>query len=935
MSAYKNTINLPQFKLDMKADLPRSEPVILAQWRQEQDYDTVIKNRQGQASYTIHCGPPYANGRLHGGHLIPNILKDIVVRSRSMAGFDTPFVPGWDCHGLPIEWKVELALKKEGRNKTDISRRDFRQLCRDYALNWLTAQKGDWQRMGCLADWENPYITMAPATEASIIRTLGKVAESGLLYRDYRPVMWSPVERTALAEAEIEYADKTSTAVHFTFALEARRDEYLVAWTTTPWSIPGNQAVAVHNEIDYVLLRQANDSRGFWVSEERANDFIKAAGLTAAEVTDCCNGAALAGLNAVHPFYNRSVPVIHSNHVTAVDGTGVVHIAPAHGLEDFDLGRAYSLPLHSLVDGSGQYEGSAPDLSRTGQKLAGVAIHNAEQLIIDELAAAGSLLASQPYTHSYPVSWRSKTPLIYRTTSQWFIAMDKPYTSDGKTLRERALEEIRNVEWTPEDGHNRLAGMLRDRPDWCISRQRVWGVPIPIMKNTADDSYILDNAVFSHISGIVKQNGIDAWDEFPAADLLPPGWAKANGVDPARLHKETDILDVWFDSGASYQHVLKERSGLAYPADLYLEGSDQHRGWFQSSLLLSLITDNQAPFRQVATHGFLVDSEGKKISKSSGNGADAITLMERYGADNLRLWVASSNYSGDIKFGPEIMAGVQENYRKIRNTLRFVLGNISDYREEEHAVPFDKLPEMERWALARYAKASDEIAKGYEQIIPSAAVRALVEFCGNDMSNKYLDMRKDTLYCDVANAPERRAAQTVLHHIAKGLLTHMAPVLPFTADQAWRLMNGPGSPVYAQPFYTGPAEWRAPSLIDRWETVLSIRDQVNVAIEQGRAAGAFARSAQLDLHVKALPDAANILLEIGNLSAVFQTASVRVEPAQKFTIEINPSANPPCPRCRISYEPVADDLCRRCFNAVSVNSSFAQQSHSVKEKLTP
>ncbi len=919
MDNLKDTLNLPQTDFPMRATLPQSEPQILGRWQAERDYDTLRRARAGASKFVLHCGPPYANGPLHNGHLVPNLLKDIVVRSQSMAGHDTPYIPGWDCHGLPIEWKVERGLKEQGKNKNDISTRDFRALCRATANEWIMHQKADWQRMGCLGDWDNPYLTMDYANEAGILQEMYKLAQAGLMYKDFRPVMWSTVEQTALAEAEIEYQDKESTALYFSFPIVGQDGHHLVAWTTTPWSIPSNRALAVGEDISYVGILGQN-GQTYWVAQDLADAFAKIIGVESPAKVTPKKGTDFAGLTSRQPLFNTDIPIVLGHHVTTDSGTGVVHIAPSHGVEDFEIGKNNGLDLACYVDGTGRYVTTMPALPHTDQALAGVGIKEAEALILAELEASGRLLYKHKLTHSYPVSWRSKAPLIYRSTSQWFVALDKPFDANGKTLRQIALEQIDTVAWIPEEGRNRIYGMIADRPDWCISRQRLWGVPIALFRNIKTGAYIFDTAVFDHVAQQIAAHGIDAWTDMSVTDLLPANWLATQGLTADDLAKETDILDVWFDSGATYAHVVQAREGMRFPADMYLEGSDQHRGWFHSSLLLSCATTGQAPYKQVLTHGFVVDGKGKKVSKSLGNGADAGELMAKHGADILRLWVAFADYKGDVKISPEILDGVTESYRKLRNTLRYMLSNLYDFTADK-AVNHKDMPVLEQAVLARFAAVQAEAMEAVNSYKFYRAVQAWQNFCAVDLSSIYFDIRKDALYCETPDSVKRRACQTVLLHLFKGIVTSLAPFMPFTADEAWRTQFGADKPIYLETFYTLPAGLNTDAALACWDRIIEVRSAVYGLIEATlRAPGHVKAASEVDVKLT-LPDRSN-LPDAAALQEILICAAVSIQDGD-FAVAVQKTEDEKCPRCR-NHRPLnASGLCTRCDNAVAITTKAA------------
>ncbi|MES2728658.1 MAG: isoleucine--tRNA ligase [Pseudomonadota bacterium] len=918
MDNLKDTLNLPQTEFPMRGNLPQREPEILAQWQGEQDYTTLRQARAGAKKFVLHCGPPYANAPLHNGHLVPNMLKDIVVRTKAMSGYDTPYIPGWDCHGLPIEWKVERGLKEQGKNKADISTADFRALCRATANEWIAHQKNDWQRMGCLGDWDQPYLTMDYVNEAGILGEMYKLAQSGLMYKAFRPVMWSTVEQTALAEAEIEYQDKESTALYFAFPIVGQDDHYLVAWTTTPWSIPSNRAVAVGADITYKGIRPQGVTATYWIAEDLAADFAKIIDADTAETIGHKPGSAFIGLESRQPLFDTPIPIVAGHHVTTDSGTGVVHIAPSHGVEDFEIGKINALDLACYVDNGGRYVAEMPVLPQTNEPLAGLSLKEAEPLILAELSTTDRLLYTHKITHSYPVSWRSKAPLIYRSTSQWFVALDKPFGKDGKTLRDIALQQIDAVNWVPEEGRNRIYGMIKDRPDWCISRQRLWGVPIALFRNKKTGDYIFDSAVFSHVTQQIAKSGIDAWTDLSTTDLLPAGWLNANGMDAADIEKETDILDVWFDSGSTYAHVVQTREGMQFPADLYLEGSDQHRGWFHSSLLLSCATNAQAPYRSVLTHGFVVDGKGKKLSKSLGNGANAGELMAKYGADILRLWVASADYKGDIKTSPEILDGVTESYRKFRNTIRYMTGNLYDFTLDQ-AVAYADLPDLEKAMLARFAAVQAEAQENLNSYKFYRAIQVWQNFCAVDLSSIYFDIRKDTLYCEKPNSLKRRACQTVLLHLFKGIVTALTPFMPFTADEAWRSFFGADKPIYLETFYTLPADVQDAAMLDRWNRILEIRSAVNAMVETTlRAPGHVKANSEVDV-VLALPDRAAMPGEDA-LQEILICASVTLTDGP-FTVQVSKTTAAKCPRCWNHRTVGSSGVCGRCDAATNLKSA--------------
>ena len=787
---YRSTVFLPRTAFPMKAGLAEAEPRWLERWRAQDLYAARRAARAGREPFIFHDGPPYANGDIHIGHAMNKVLKDLVVRSQALLGRDAQFVPGWDCHGLPIEWKIEEEYRKLKRAKDDVPPAEFRARCREFAAHWVGVQKAQFQRLGVLADWDNPYLTMDYAAEAAIVAELLKFAQTGQLYRGAKPVMWSPVEQTALAEAEVEYEDVTSTQIDVAFEiLEAPGAPELVGalalvWTTTPWTIPVNQAIAYGPEVAYLLCGLESGDRECRV-------------LVAADLREAVAGrlggalqplaelapSALAGTVARHPmhrlggFFARPRPFLAGDFVTTDQGTGLVHMAPDHGEDDFALCKAHGLDPVFAVEPDGRYRADWPWLGGQGSVI-NPKFNAPDGPICADLRAAGALLsAAQDYRHSYPHSWRSKARLIYRATPQWFIAIDRPLEPDGLTLRQRALAAIEATRFVPERGRNRIRSMVEGRPDWLISRQRAWGVPITLFVNRRTGEYLRDPDVDARIVAAIEQGGADAWFDADAQLLL------GNAYSAEEWERVTDILDVWFDSGSTHAFVLGPRHGVAQ-ADLYLEGSDQHRGWFQSSLLESVGTRGHAPYRAVMTHGFTLDGEGRKMSKSLGNVVDPLKVIETAGADVLRLWVASSGYFDDVRIGKEVLAGTSEQYRKLRNTLRYLLGALDGWDEAERVSAQD-MPELERWVLHRLAELSVRLRNAAEGFDFTDYISALSGFANSDLSAFWFDVRKDSLYCDAPDSLRRRAVRTVMDTLFHALVRWLSPILVFTAEEAW------------------------------------------------------------------------------------------------------------------------------------------------------
>jgi isoleucyl-tRNA synthetase len=888
---YSKTLFLPETPFPMRGGLPQKEPEILARWQRLNLYERLREGSRGRAKFVLHDGPPYANGNIHIGHALNKILKDLVTRSQQMLGFDSNYVPGWDCHGLPIEWKIEEQYRSMGGAKPDLSHPEafvaFRRECRAFAEHWLDVQREEFKRLGVVGDWDRPYSTMAFAAEAQIAREIMKFATSDQLYRGSKPVMWSVVEKTALAEAEVEYQDYQSDTVFVAFPLKEAilrergwRDDgtgysksalntaldgsSIVIWTTTPWTIPGNRAISYSSRIPYGLYHVTAASENNWakvgatyiLADNLAETVFRAAKVEAFERLSDVTADALAGVTAAHPLaslgYGFDVPLLEGDHVTDDAGTGFVHTAPGHGREDFDIWMEHRSELESrgivthipyTVDGDGFFTREAPGftgrrvISDKGEK------GDANDAVIKALADAGAMIARGRLKHQYPHSWRSKKPVIFRNTPQWFIAMDKRL-ADGTTLRERALTAISRTGWVPESGQNRINGMIANRPDWVVSRQRAWGVPIAVFMREAEDGTVeilKDEAINDAIAAAFEAEGADAWYK-PGASARFLGARVAEGWT-----KVDDILDVWFDSGSTHAFTLEDPrhfpglAGIRRKADggadavMYLEGSDQHRGWFHSSLLESCGTRGRAPYDVVLTHGFVLDEKGQKMSKSLGNVVAPQTVMERSGADILRLWVAASDYSDDLRIGPEILKTFEETYRKLRNTIRWMLGTLAHFRPEEVVGPA-AMPELERLMLHRLAELDPLIRTAYAEYDYKRVVSALSAFMTSELSAFYFDIRKDALYCDPASSVRRKAALGVVDRLFRAVVTWLAPILSFTADEAWTTRYGEETCVHLEPFHGADPAWRDDALAARWEIIKRVRRVVTGALELERAA---------------------------------------------------------------------------------------------------
>ena len=942
---YRDTVFLPRTGFPMRADLPKREPQILARWRAIGLWEKIRAASRGREKFILHDWPPYANGNLHIGTALNKILKDVINRTRQMAGFDADYIPGWDCHGLPIEWKIEEQYRKSGRDKDAVPILAFRAECRAYAAHWMKVQGEEFVRLGVEGDFAHRYATMDFSAEAAIVAEIGKFLMNGALYRGLRPVMWSPVEKTALAEAEIEYHDHESDAIFVRFPIESvggpitsgripnenllpastedGERTSVVIWTTTPWTIPGNRAIAYGLDIDYVVVRvenvaetsQARVGERLMVAENLLETFCAAVGITSYFILRKLKGAELdppgsvkPGVWCYHPLYNAArqeyahqIPLLPASFVTTDQGTGFVHVAPGHGDDDFVLGRQHNLEVPDTVGPDGTFNAWVP-------LFAGLHVYKAADRVCEELRKAGALLGREKITHSYPHSWRSKAPLIFRATPQWFIRMD----GEGK-IREKALKAIAETHFMPEQGRNRIGSMVAARPDWCISRQRAWGVPIAVFVHRASGEPLRDPAVMARIVAVFEAEGADAWYASPPARFL------GTKYDPAEYEQVRDIVDVWFESGSTHAFVLEAR-GLPWPADLYLEGSDQHRGWFHSSLLEAVGTRGRAPFKAVLTHGFVLDEQGRKMSKSLGNVVAPQEVMKDYGADILRLWVMMSDTTEDLRIGREILKQQAELYRRLRNTLRWLLGCLDGFSEAER-VDHAEMPELERYILHRVTELDARIRRAVETYDWTGVYPDIHNFCANDLSAFYFDIRKDSLYCDRPDSLRRRAARTVLDHLHRTLCAWLAPVLSFTAEEAWCARFGEETSVHLQIFPAMPDEWRDERLAEKWEKIRELRRIATSSIETMRNQKEIGSSleAEVTLFFETGSDAfldtetwADVLIvsqvmfarpQIGNLT------SARRADGRK------------CARCWKVLEEVGENkkhpqLCRRCVDAV-------------------
>ena len=919
MTDYKQTLNLPDTPFPMRGNLANREPGMLKAWQEKQLYQKIRAASKGRPKFVLHDGPPYANGDIHIGHAVNKILKDIIIKSKTLAGFDAPYVPGWDCHGLPIEHQIE---KKHGKH---LPADKVRELCRAFAKEQVERQKADFIRLGVLGDWDHPYLTMNFKTEADIIRALGKIYQNGYLYQGQKPVNWCIDCGSALAEAEVEYEDKTSPAIDVGFALQSSARQsllnafgvsiaegtavYAVIWTTTPWTLPANQAVSVHPDFDYDLIQT---SRGLLILAAELKQACLERYELSGEVLATCKGQALEHLPLQHPFESRTVNIICGKHVTLEAGTGLVHTAPAHGLDDYFIGQQYGLPSDSPVDGNGKFVAAAP-------LVGGLSVWKANDVVIETLNTSNNLFCLKKIEHSYPHCWRHKTPIIFRATPQWFIGMNlhsSAASTPKNTLRELAMQAVDTTAFYPAWGRARLEAMIKNRPDWCVSRQRNWGVPMTFFVHKENHKpHPRSLELLEQVAQRVEQQGIEAWFALDAAELL--------GNEANEYKKLTDTLDVWFDSGTTHTTVVKADTQLKFPADLYLEGSDQHRGWFQSSLLTGCAIDARAPYDALLTHGFVVDGQGHKMSKSKGNVIAPQKVMDTYGADILRLWVASTDYSGELSISEEILKRVVESYRRIRNTLRFLLANLADFDAQTDSISIDQCLELDRYMLAFTAAFQQELLQNYQRYEFHQVVHQLHNFCSEDLGGFYLDILKDRLYTATAKGLPRRSAQTVLHHITHSLVRLFAPILSFTADEVWEHLTADrdGS-VLLQQWHASPVQPDAEPLQHRWTKIRTLRAHVLKKLETSRAQGDIGSSLAATVEIRAGNEDFALLQTLEDdlrFVLIVSEASLIHDPAvQHPEITVKPSSHAKCERCWHYREDVGSHaahptLCQRCI----------------------
>ncbi|MCR5225504.1 MAG: isoleucine--tRNA ligase [Alphaproteobacteria bacterium] len=911
---YKDTIFLPETDFQMRGNLSQKEPEILDYWKQIDFYKQGRKLSNGCKKFFLHDGPPFANGTPHAGTAMNKVIKDIIIRMKSMQGFDAPFTPGWDCHGLPIEWKVEEQLREKGIKKDSIPVAKFRNMCRDFAKHWIEVQKEGFKRLGVNGDWDNPYLTMNNISEATVIRQIGKFILDGTLYRGEKPVFWSVVEQTALADAEIEYKDKKSASIYVAFKVKSSpvdflQDAYCVIWTTTPWTIPGNRAISYSKDITYCLAQTSD--RKIVIAKDLVSNFSETTGI-ALDIIKEFSGELLQGVICHHPFYRSGydfdVPLIHGDHVETDAGTGLVHTAPGHGLDDFNVCKKFGIKVPMTVDGAGIYYDCVP-------MFAGKHIFKIEEEMLEALQQANALLFRTTIVHSYPHSWRSKAPLIFRTTPQWFISMD------NTGLRQKALAEIEKSTWIPKQGYNRIKAFVENRGDWCVSRQRVWGVPLPIFVSKKNGELLRDAEVINRIADIFMEKGSNAWfSENPQVFLGD----KYNADDYEQIK---DTLDVWFESSSTYAYVIKAEDTSAQ-ADLYVEGSDQHRGWFQHSLLNCCGTFGNAPFKTVMTHGFIVDEQGRKMSKSLGNTVTLDDVVKNLGADIFRMWVSCSDFTQDLKLGKNILRQLEDVYRKLRNTLRYMLGALAGYDAETESVKYEDMPELEKWALHRLTEIHTELMSCIETYDINRYFTTLHTFCSGDLSSFFFDIRKDCLYCDSKDSLKRKAYRCVLNTLFQHIIRWLAPIIVFTSEEAWLSMYKTSS-VHFEKYLTPDSKWVNKELCDKINKIKDIRRSVTTALEIARKDKVIGSSLQASITIFD-PDKIIPISDIEFWMEIAITSGVKISneanPSNAFVsddlknigVVVSIAEGQKCERCwKISGSLNEDGVCERCAKVLA------------------
>ncbi len=913
---YNSTLNLPKTEFPMRAGLPTSEPVTLKKWQDDGVYEKLMEKNDGKPLYVLHDGPPYANGNIHLGTALNKVLKDFIVRYKNMSGFKAPFVPGWDTHGLPTELKARAKAGVD--NSTTISDVELRKICREFALSYLDDQRNQFKRLGVMAEWDNPYITLKHEFEATQIEVFAQMACQGYIYKGLKPVYWCPECRTALAEAEIEYAEDPCHSIYVKFNVTDDLGKlsalgvditkcYFVIWTTTTWTLPANVAICVGPEFEYSIIKANGEY--YIMATELYKNAMDAAKIEDYEVVATIKGSDLEYIKTQHPFIDRTSLVIVGEHVTLESGTGCVHTAPGHGVEDFEVCKNYpELPIVVPVDANGK-------LTEEAGQFAGLSTENANKPIAMHLEETGALFALEKIIHQYPHCWRCKKPVIFRATDQWFCSVDD--------FKDAACEAIKTVQWIPKWGQDRITSMVRERKDWCISRQRKWGVPIPIFFCKECGEPHIDKDAMQAVADIFREKGSDAWYEMDASELLPAG-TKCKKCGCVDFDKEKDIMDVWFDSGSSHAAVLKNRDYLTWPADLYLEGADQYRGWFQSSLLTSVATMGAAPYKAVLTHGWVVDGEGRKMSKSLGNGIDPQEVVDQYGADILRLWVASSDYHVDIRISKDILKQLSEAYRKIRNTARYILGNLNDFNPDSDSVDLSSLLEIDKWAIYKLNELIDKVKAGYDTFEFHQVYHAIHNFCVVDMSNFYLDVLKDRLYTEKADSKERRAAQTTMFIILDALTRMLAPILAYTSDEIWKYMPHRSDADAENIVFNSMPEKLDVScdadFASKWDKIHELRDTVKKSLETVIKEKTIRSSLEACVTLKASGEELNFLKSVKDqLATVFIVSQVVIEDAQvsELLVEVSKAQGEKCERCWAFSDTVGTDgdhptLCKRC-----------------------
>jgi isoleucyl-tRNA synthetase len=906
----KDTLQLPKTSFSMKAGLPAKEPQILEKWEKNKIFEKLRKNSKGKEKFILHDGPPYANGHIHMGTALNKILKDIIIRFHQMNGKDSIYVPGWDCHGLPIEWKIEEQYKKKKKNKDEVPIKNFREECREFAKKWIEVHIKEFKRLGVQGDFKNYYSTMSFEAEAQIVRELGKFLLDGSLYQGFKPVFWSTVEKTALADAEVEYMDHTSNTIYVPFKIKESKQDFLkdasvIIWTTTPWTIPANKALAFNSSIEYSLIEISEldhfKEKKIVVASNLIEQIIKSCEITSYKILKTFKGIDFTGAICSHPFlkmnFDYDVPMLDAQFVNLDQGTGIVHCAPSHGPDDFNLCLKNNIPSLYTVDSSGLYTKEIPYFTKTH-------IFKADPIVIEKLKEQNKLLKNDKLNHSYPHSWRSKAPLIYRATPQWFISMEK------NDLRKKAIKAINDTIFYPEKGKERLLSMVEGRPDWCVSRQRVWGVPLPIFINKKTREPLRDKKVIDRIASIYEKQGSDCWfTDNPKVFL-------GSDYNISDYEKLNDIVEVWFDSGSTHSFVLEKRKDLKWPADMYLEGSDQHRGWFHSSLLESCGTRGKAPFKSILSHGFVVDGKGLKMSKSTGNVISPDDILKDYGADILRAWVASSDYAEDLRIDKNILIQHAESYRKIRNTFRFILGNLKDnYKKQEFdTLDFKKFDELEQYILHKLFIIDTSVKENLKNYNFHKLYKELLNFCTLDLSSFYFDIRKDVLYCDSLNSKKRKDCVVVLNIILESLLKWFAPILVFTAEEIYNLINKGEESIHEHSFVEIPKEWKNNDLNEKWIKLFKIKQEANLAIEEKRSKKEIGSS--LEAELKITTDSKNFdLLEGIDLAEYFITSKaekVKSDRVDDLKIVVKKTTGTKCPRCW----KILEKNCDRCAEMI-------------------